>query len=71
MAGPTSDQFTGVPKVEDVMASLAAHSVFDLEALARKLVLEAQKKAESEDDPGDVAFLITSFYALWHSEVPL
>lgn len=65
-AEPTT--FTGVPKVEDVMASLATHSIFDLEALARKLVAEAQAKAESENDPGDVALLITKFYVVWHDE---
>ena len=68
MAETEPTTFTGVPKLEDVMASLATQSIFDLPTLARKLVAEAQKKAESEDDPGELGFLITKFYVVWHDE---
>ena len=64
---PTST-FTGVPKLEDVMAALATQSIFDLQTLARKIVAEAQQKAEGENDPGDLAILVHKFYVVWHDE---
>jgi hypothetical protein len=65
---PEPASFTGVPKIEDVMASLATQSIFDLKTLAQTLVTQAQQKAENEDDPGDVALLVTKFYVVWHDE---
>jgi hypothetical protein len=69
MTRPDPTTFTGVPKLEDVMASLAKQSIFDLPTVARKMVDEAQKKAEAENDPGDVGIIVSSHYVIWHSEV--
>ncbi len=71
MTEPDSNTITGVPKVEDVMAALAMQSIFDLQTVARKMVEEAQRRAEDENDPGDLDVLIGRHYVFYHDELPI
>jgi hypothetical protein len=58
MADPNVVHFDGTPSVEDVMAALAKHSIFDLPAIGREVVKGAQKQAEDEDDPPNINIII-------------
>ncbi|MDQ0821024.1 hypothetical protein QFZ79_003396 [Arthrobacter sp. V4I6] len=61
-------EFIGTPNVEDVMASLAKQSVFDLPTLARRLIQDAEERTENEDSSYVGEMFVHSSYVYVHKE---
>jgi hypothetical protein len=61
-------EFIGTPNVEDVMASLAKQSVFDLPTLARRFIQDAEERTENEDSSYVGEMFVHSSYVYVHKE---